>query len=242
VITDNIKRKGLFFVIEGTDGSGGATQTRRLVEKFLDLGYEVEQISFPQYGKPSSAMLEAYLGGEYGKDPKTINAKAASIFFAIDRFDASFQIKEWIDAGKIVISDRYVGSNMGHQGSKISDPEERRKYLDWNDDLEHGIFGIPRPDLNIVLSVTLEYSIKLAALGAKDKVKVKGDIHEGDSEHLKASIDTYCEIAQNYPNFKLIECVEDGELLSIDTIHEKIWREIEEVVPHGIVLKQEVKI
>ena len=219
----NVTKPGAFYVIDGTDGSGKATQTRLLVERLRSEGHDVETISFPQYGRHSCTMVEAYLSGRYVRNALDWNSKAASILYAVDRFDASFQIREWIQSGKTVVADRYVASNMGHQGSKIIDPMQRSEYLRWNDHLEHEIFGIPRPDVNIVLCVPTDIAQKLAHQGAKEKTKVGGDIHEADIEHLRAAEATYREIANSFPQFALIECIENDELRSRESIHEDVW-------------------
>lgn len=222
------QQHGAFFVIDGTDGSGKATQTKRLVERLRLEGFEVETIAFPKYGDPSCGLVEKYLAGDYGASTD-VNAKAASILFAVDRFDASFQLKQWLAEGKVVVADRYVGSNMAHQGQKIANQQERHDYLAWNDNLEHTIFNIPRPTLNLILSVPVDTAMDLAAKGAKEKVKVEGDIHEADRSHIKASIETYQEIATHFPNFHLINCAPEGNLRSIDAIHQEIWQT---VLPH----------
>ena len=240
----NTSTTGAFFVIDGTDGSGKATQTRKLVERLISEGREVETISFPQYGKRSATTLEDYLAGKYGNNALDLNAKATSILFAIDRFDASFQIREWLEQDKIVISDRYVGSNMGHQGGKIVDPQARSEYIAWNDDLEHNIFGIPRPTVNIVLSVSVEMAFKLASKGATEKTKVAGDIHESDRDHLRASIEAYREVATTFPGFKLVDCAPTGELRSIEDIHEEIWNVVSTYIQTAVpeFIKQKVAI
>lgn len=214
---------GVFLVIDGTDGSGKATQTRRLLERLTAEGFEVEQISFPQYGKHSAAMTEAYLGGVYGKDPKIVGPKAASTFYAIDRFDASFQIRQWLAEGKVVVSDRYVGSNMGHQGGKMATAEERREFFHWNNHLEYEIFKIPRPNVNVVLSVPPEVCMRLAQDGAKEKTKVSGDIHEADLDHLRASYETYREITELFDEFQRIDCTDGDDLRGIEDIHQDVW-------------------
>jgi dTMP kinase len=240
----NASTTGAFFVIDGTDGSGKATQTRKLVDRFISEGHQVETISFPQYGSKSAGGVENYLAGKYGKNAKDVNAKAASILYAVDRFDASFQIREWLAQGKIVVSDRYVGSNMGHQGGKITDSKARSEYLAWNDNLEHEIFQIPRPTVNIVLSVSVETAFKLAAKGATEKTKVKGDIHESDQDLLRASIETYRVVATTYPNFHLVDCAPTGDMRTIEDIHEEVWNTIQKSMaqPMPEFIKQEVAI
>src|SRR3989338_1934904 len=217
---------GTFFVIDGTDGSGKATQTRLLVERMQQENFEVETIAFPQYGQPSAGPVQEYLSGKYG-GVKEIDPYRGSILYAVDRFDASGRIRSWLSLGKKVVADRYVASNMGHQGSKLSDPKERLKFLQWNDELEFGIFGIPKPDINIILHVPVEISMRLAQDQTGKKGDIQKDIHVTNEEHLRAAEITYLEIASQFPGFHLIECVEDGVILSREIIHERIWNVVE---------------
>lgn len=221
---------GLFFVMDGSDGTGKATQTKRLVERLGQEGFDVETISFPQYGKKSAGPVEAYLSGAYGRRGGDVDARAASILFAVDRFDASFQIRAWLEAGKVVVTDRYVGSNIAHQGGKIADSAERREYMEWNDHLEHTIFNIPRPTLNIILHVPPSIAIKLAADGAHKKTKVEGDIHESDIEHLHDAAETYKDVSR-FPGFQLIDCAPSGTLRTVEDIHDEIWSHIHQYLP-----------
>ena len=109
------KQTGKFIVIDGTDGSGKATQTELLVKRLAQAGYEVVMADFPQYGQKSAGLVEHYLNGKYGT-ALDVGPYRASIFYAADRYDASFQIRQWLKEGKIVISNRYVTANMAHQG------------------------------------------------------------------------------------------------------------------------------
>ena len=217
-------KQGLFIMIEGTDGSGKGTQTELLVERFQKEGYAVEQIHFPQYGERSAAMVEDYLNGKFGT-AEEVGPYRASIFYAIDRYAASSTIHAWLAAGKIVIANRYVGSNMGHQGGKIHDREERKKYFDWNYDLEYHIFQIPKPTVNIILHVKPEISQKLVdQKGERQYLNgKKRDIHEDDLNHLKNAESAYLDMAEIYPEFELIECVENNTILPKEIIHEKVW-------------------
>lgn len=227
---------GKFIVIDGTDGSGKKTQTDLLVEELKINGYEVEVTDFPQYGQKSAGMVEEYLNGKYGQ----VNPYAASLFYAVDRFDASFKIREWLDAGKIVISNRYVTANAGHQGGKIADRDERIAYFKWLDKTEYGIFNIPKPDLNIILHVPAEIAQRL--VDSKDAAAreyaggKKRDLHEADLEHLKNAERVYMEIVHLFPNTKLVECVEKEELLSPAAVHNKVWELV-----RRIALKQQTR-
>ncbi len=230
--------KGKFFVLEGVDGSGKATQTKLLVKALADAGYKVEKVDFPQYGKGSAALLEMYLNGGYGT-AEEVGPYRASVFYACDRYDASFKIRQWIAEGKIVVADRYTASNIGHQGGKIiKGKKEWEKYIDWLIDLEYNIFKIPRPDYTFILKISPVLSMKMSS-NIKDKTKQKKralylgsskakDIHEADAGHLADTLDSYLAISKKFPKeYKIIECEEKGKFLPVKTIHQKILNLIE---------------
>ncbi|MEM3154215.1 MAG: dTMP kinase [Candidatus Woesearchaeota archaeon] len=213
--------KGVFIVIEGTDGTGKATQTQKLVEFLRSQGKNVAVFDFPQYGQPSCYFVERYLNGAYGQLPP----HTASLFYALDRFEAGSKIRQALEEGKIVVSNRYVASNMAHQGGKIGDAKKRQEYFAWNDNLEYGILGIPRPDLNIILHIPAEIAQQL--VDKKDSRAYVGgqkrDLHEKDIEHLKRAEQVYIEITKLFPQkFTLISCMEGERLMTIDEIHSKI--------------------
>src|SRR5690348_9587367 len=134
--------KGVFIVIEGSDGSGKGTQYKLVTEKLKEKGYDVATYDFPQYDQESSYFVREYLNGNYGS-AEDLGAYTPSLFFALDRFQAAQQIRKDLDGGKVVLSNRFIGSNLAHQGQKITDDTERTKYYDWLYDLEFNILGIP---------------------------------------------------------------------------------------------------
>jgi len=121
----------VFIVLDGTDGSGKTTQATLLVERLRKEGHMVETADFPQYEQWSAAFAERYLRGEFGSALE-VGAKRSSLFYALDRYAASFQIRSWLKEGKIVISNRYVSANKGHQLGKLR-AEERKEFLAWHD-------------------------------------------------------------------------------------------------------------
>lgn len=222
---------GKLIVIDGTDGSGKGTQTELLIKRLQASGHGVEKADFPQYGKKSAGLVEEYLNGKYGPQSE-VGPYRASVFFAVDRYDASFQIRKWLSEGKIVISNRYVTANMGHQGGAIHDDQERQKYFDWLYNLEFEMFKIPRPDLNIILHVPAATAQALVdKKGHRDYVGgTKRDIHEADLGHLERAEKTYLQIAKSFPGFALIECAPNHELLPIEAINDLIWQRIEPII------------
>jgi dTMP kinase len=223
---------GMFIVIDGTDGSGKGTQTTRLTERLKAEGRDVVTLDFPRYGNPSAIFVEKYLRGEYGKE---IGAKCASTFYALDRFDASAEIRAALDRGAIVVSNRYVSANKGHQTAKLKTPEERKEFLDWLNDLEYGIFGIPKPNVTILLHVPADVGFDLIAK-KDERAYLNGkvrDIHESDRDHLRAAEEAYLSLPalDTTENWKLLECMENGALLSIEEVHERLWSMLAPMLP-----------
>lgn len=216
---------GKFIVIEGTDGTGKTTQIRLLAETLANYNYDGVIFDFPQYSNVSSALLDNYLKGYYGN----LNPEAASILYAVDRFDASFAVREHLEEGRIVLANRYVSSNAGHQGAKIPDALERIKFFKWLDNLEYHTFNIPRPDLTIILHLPVLQSLELIKKGHEAK-GTKPDLHDQNLEHLQHAEQVYLEIAELFPNTKLVECFEDGRLLTPQEVHAKIWELIRRIV------------
>lgn len=210
--------KGKLIVIEGTDGSGKATQVKLLVDRLRKEGQKIFTLAFPQYGKTSAKLIEAYLQGKFG-DPREVNPYAASLFYGIDRRDIAAKISSGLTKGETGVLDRYTDSNAGHQGGKIHDPKERDAFLAWLYEVEYRILGVPKPDIVLILHVPVAVTLEL--------IKKRGrqtDGHETDVEHLKNAEASYLQLAQKFPeNHKVIECVEDGKMLPPERIHEKVY-------------------
>ncbi len=212
--------QGKFIVIDGTDGSGKTVQANRLIERLRAQGREAQLWDFPQYGKPSAYFVEKYLHGDYG-GVNEVGPKAASIFFALDRYDAAARMREALAAGTVLISNRYVSANKGHQMGKITEPSAQEEFLRWLNELEYGTLGIPKPDLTVLLHVTAEIGFELS----RSRDGSKTDIHQADIEHLRAAERAYLRLPEidTAENWQAVECVEDGKLLPIDAIHERLW-------------------
>ena len=163
---------GQLVVIEGSDGSGKATQTRKLYERLRDLDVKVRRVSFPNYESESSALIRMYLRGDFGGDAEDVNPYAAATFYAVDRFAGFVEWADFYRQGGLILSDRYVGSNMAYQAAKLNTERERVEFLAWLDDLEFERFELPRPDLTIFLDMPPDICAKLR------KERGREDIHE----------------------------------------------------------------
>lgn len=222
---------GKLIVIEGTDSSGKETQTKRLFEKLEEQGLKVKKISFPNYDSPACEPVKMYLAGAFGEDAMKVNPYPVSTMYAIDRY-ASFKTdwEKFYNEDGVIVTDRYVTSNMVHQASKIKDLDEKKQYLNWLEDLEYEKMGIPRPDLVIFLNMPTEMAVKLMA-ERKNKItgEEKKDIHERDREYLKESHANACKIANIY-NWKEIKCSDGERIKTIEEIGEEVFSLVEEVV------------
>jgi dTMP kinase len=223
---------GKFVALEGSDGSGKGTHTQLLVDWLRDSGRSVTVADFPQYGQPSAYFVEQYLNGHFG-GLDTIDAYKASLFYALDRYAASFKIAEAINRGNIVISNRYVGSNMAHQGGKLQDQKSRHEYLEWDLHTEYSVLGIPKPDLSIVLSMPPQTASKLIdQKGDREYIKSgTRDIHEADQNHLTNAYTTFNELCKLYPkDFHRIDCAPDGNVRSIESIQDEIRTQVTRLI------------
>lgn len=220
-------QKGIFIVIEGTDGSGKGTQLKQLQQRLIKEGHDVAVFDFPRYNKQSSHFVKEYLNGHYGS-VSDVSAYTGSLFYALDRYEAATEIRQALEDGKVVLSNRYTGSSMAHQGTKFEHPEERRGFFIWLDNLEFEMLDTPRPTKSFVLRVPAETAQALVdQKETRDYTDEKRDIHEADIDHLKQSVEVYDDLCQLFPkDFEQIDCVRGGELLGIEAIHKMIWEKV----------------
>ncbi len=216
----------MFIVIDWIDGSGKWTQVKLLEENLIKLGKKVKVLDYPRYWEKSAFAVEKYLNWDYWKE---VTAKQASIFYALDRFDDSFNIREDIESYDYIISNRYVSANMIHQAWKISSKKQREEFLDWLEELEYWIFNIPKPDKTIFLNVSPEMSQKLVLM--KDdreylKWWKKMDLHEEDKDHLINAHSSAMDVVSRYSDWVKIDCEESLQMRSIDDINADIINEI----------------
>ena len=220
---------GKIIVVEGTDCSGKETQTRLLEKRLTDSGEKCIRFSFPMYDTPTGKII----GGDYLGKPEigdslfsegavNVDPYVVCLYYAADRKYNMPKIMEYLEKDYYVILDRYTTSNLAHQGSKISDKDERFDMYQWIDKLEYWLLKFPKPDITIFLHVPYEYSIELR----KNRENI--DEHEKSPEHLKASEEAYIELSELY-NWSRIECIKDEKLRTIEDINDEILKIIKEI-------------
>jgi dTMP kinase len=223
---------GVFIAIEGTDGSGKGTQFERLAKRLAGEGHNVATFDFPQYDHPSSFFVREYLNGRYGS-AEQVGPYTGSLFYALDRFQAAPAIRQALAEGKIVLANRFVGSNMAHQGTKFHHAEERRGYFIWLDNLEFEMLRIPRPTMSFVLRVPAGIAQKLVdQKDARNYTEKKRDLHEADLQHLEKSVEVYDDMCRLFPkDFVRVECTDADRLMTIDEISDRLWSHLQPMLP-----------
>ena len=221
--------RGKLIVIEGTDCSGKETQSNLLVKKFREIGIRMEHFSYPNYNSPTGKIV----GGPYlGKDEIcksyfmegsiNVDPKIASLYYAADRKYNIHKITWLLDNEVNVIVDRYVYSNMAHQGGKLNNLEKKEDLWNYLEKLEFDLLDIPKPDISILLHMPASCSIKLR------ENRISLDEHERSIEHLEDAEKTYLQLAEKY-NFKVIECY-NNKLRSIENIHDELFEYIKKEI------------
>ena len=218
---------GKLFVIDGTDGSGKQTQFKKLQERLDKEGIEYKTVSFPNYDDPSSSIVKMYLSGEFGQNAKDVSPYIASTFYAADRY-ATYKrfFEEYYNDGGIILADRYTTASMVHQAGKISDKEEREKFLDWLWDFEFNLYELPVPTKSFFLNMPPDYAMKL--MENRENKFTHGqakDIHERDKNHIIDAYNAACDLATKY-DWCEVQCVKEDKIRTIEDIHEEIYEEI----------------
>ena len=215
-------------VIEGLDGSGKATQTMLLRDHIIKEGHCVRLISFPNYGETSAALVKSYLSGEFGSSPDSVNAYAASSFYAVDRY-AAYK-KHWESdylRGVNILADRYTTSNTVYQMTKLP-RGQWHEYLRWLEDYEYRLLELPAPDIVLYLDMAPEISQKLMSKRYEGQENRK-DIHEIDiSFQLRCRESAL--FSAEVLGWHVIRCFEGSQPRTIDEISAEIWQTVKDTL------------
>jgi dTMP kinase len=218
-------KKGRLIVIDGSDGSGKATQTKLLVSRLKGRDFKVKTMDFPRYEDNFfGEFIGECLTGEYGNF-LTLDPHITSVLYAADRFESSEKLKKWLNEGFTVILDRYVSANQIHQGGKIFDPAKRKKFLQWLDKMEYDIFKLPRPSKVIYLDVPIATSVGLLRQAQQKKQYQKDgkkDLVEQSMDYLENARRSALWLSRENRNWTRVECVKNDKLRSIEDIHSEL--------------------
>lgn len=217
-----MQARGKLIVLEGIDGSGKRTQLDALAGEFSRRGTAFAQISFPNYGGFYGKLVAQFLNEEFGP-LSAVDPHFSALLYAGDRLESKPVIEAALAAGKIVLADRYVASNLAHQGARVA-PEKRGNFLAWLKQLEYEVHALPVEDLVIYLRVPVAEAHRLVGQkAAREYTKARHDLQESDLAHLEAASQVYDELARQ-PNWVTIECYDAaaGTLRPPGQIHAEI--------------------
>jgi dTMP kinase len=235
--------RGKLIVLEGIDGSGKRTQLEMLAQACAERGLVCSRYAFPNYSGYFGKLVARFLNGDFGP-LDTVDAHFSALLYAGDRFESKPFLEMDLAAGSLILADRYIGSNLAHQGARVP-REGREEFLAWLRELEYSIYSLPAEDLVVYLSIPPAEAQRLVAQkGARDYTKLKRDILEANLAHLEAAAEVY-ESLSLQPNWMKIECWDESRkaLRSPEEIHHDVLAAIDSRVlsaapaaggPHGL--------
>jgi dTMP kinase len=209
----------VIIAIDGIDGTGKGTQCKRLAEKLKENHQKVTLISFPIYDSFYGKMVSEYLNGSYGS-LYAINPKLTAMLYAMDR-KLFFENRPY-SLSETLIFDRYVLSNLAHQGAKLADAEQRSAFFDWVKEMEFTVNAVPRPDVSFVLDMEPQHSQSNVAKKSKRNYTDRTfDLHESDSGYLATTRGLFLQLAEQ-DGAHIIKCDREGSLKNEDEIFGEI--------------------
>ena len=186
----------MLLAIEGIDGAGKGTLCQALLIQAKKRGIRSASLSFPRYGETQfSDLVARYLRGEMGIKNQ-VPARYAALLYGGDRFESRDELLALIADNDLVILDRYIYSNVAYNVAKLP-PAEQAELIAWIEELEFGMFELPRPDLTLLLATSTELADRL--VGKKDKrsyTEQTRDIHEADRDYLSRVSEVYGKLAE----------------------------------------------
>jgi dTMP kinase len=219
--------RGKLIALEGIDGSGKRTQLDLLARELDARGLATFRISFPRYESFCGELVGRYLNGEFGP-LEAVDPHLSALLYASDRLEAKPEIEAALSSGKIVLADRYIGSNMAHQSARVL-PEQREEFFAWLKRLEYGLYALPVEDLVIYLRVPVAEAHRLVGLkSARAYTSLKRDIQEADIKHLEQTAIIYDRLAteSNWVRIDSTDTV-SGALYPPEEIHRAVLRPVE---------------
>jgi dTMP kinase len=195
---------GKLIAVEGIDGSGKRTQVDLLKNALAARGYQTYLTGFPIYDSWFGQMVGEFLNGEFGP-LEEVDPHFTALLYAGDRFEAKAKIVDALAAGKIVLADRYIGSNLAHQTARVTSAE-RPEFVKWIEHLEYEIYGLPRESLVLYLRVPpLEGQKMVARKKTRQYTPAKHDLQEGSLHHLEDAAEMYDELSKR-ASWHTVEC------------------------------------
>ena len=219
----------VLIAIEGIDGSGKGTQAARLNAYLQATGRSSALLSFPRYQQTAFGQkVGDFLNGRFGT-LEAVHPLLVSLLFAGDRFESRALIERTLAENEVVVCDRYVASNIAHQGAKV-DEAERVELVTWIQHLEYSIYQLPSADLTLFLDVPVANAQQLiAAKSRRNYTEKAADLQEADANYLCRVRDVYLDLAKG-PQWTKVGCIENGAVRSVEEISAEIAATVENLL------------
>lgn len=214
--------RGKLIVLEGIDGSGKHTQLEMLARAMRERGVAHTAIDFPRYDGFFGRMVAQYLNGEFGTLAQ-VDAHFSALLFAGDRLENKKQLENFIADGRLVLADRYIASNLAHQGARAA-ARKSGEFVRWLERLEYEVYGLPREDLVIYLRLPAARAQKLVSRkNRRSYTRRRRDLQEANLKHLQGATRIFERLAHQ-GNWATVECMEArrNELRLPEEIHRDI--------------------
>jgi dTMP kinase len=223
--------RGKFIAIEGIDGSGKRTQLDLLARELELRGVDCARFSFPRYESSFGRLVAQYLNGDFGP-LAAVDAHLSALLYAGDRFESKAELESALNAGKTVLADRYIASNLAHQTARVG-PERRLEFLAWLRKLEYGLYGLPAEDLVIYLRLPVSEAQRLVGMKeAREYTSLQRDLQEADQKHLEQAALVYESLAME-ANWVTVNCSSgDQGLMTVEEIHAAVMGAVDERMPN----------
>ena len=230
-----ITKPGKLIAIEGIDGSGKRTQVELLASSLRRRGYTVHQTGFPKYDSTFGKLVGQFLDGRLGP-LEQVDPRFTALLYAGDRLEAKPELESALREGSLVLADRYVGSNLAHQGARAK-PEEREAFLAWIRKVEYSIYDLPREHLVLYLRVAPEQAQKLVLQkSARNYTALTHDLLEASLHHLHGAAEVYDSLAKQAP-WTTIQCLDSIRCVMRppEDIAEEILQVVEPILTQTVI-------
>lgn len=209
----------MFISFEGIDGSGKSTQIKLLVRRLQALQRQVQVFREPGGSVLSEKIRALLLDDAYEVDPF-----AEMLLFSAARAQlVAKEIRPLMDAGTIVICDRFFDSTIAYQGYG-----RQFEDVDWLIDFQARVTAGLAPERTYLLKISAETAVarRLARAGGG-----KGDrMEQGGSAFFERVEAAYDALASAAPDRFVVL---DGQA-SIEVLHQQIWADFKTLVGYGV--------
>lgn len=187
---------GRLVVIEGLDGAGKRTLAEGLGTELARRGRSTTRLAFPRYEQDVHAALVAdALHGRHGDLGDSVHGMA--VLYALDRRGAVESLNTELAAHDVVLLDRYVASNAAYGAARLRE-DARGPFVAWVRELEIDRFGLPRPDLHLLLQVPTEVAKGRAEHRERTETDRARDRFESDDSLQQRCRRVYAQLAAEH--------------------------------------------